>query len=129
MGLLFLHLLERTDCLQLSTGLRALERAAVELLGDIRTRYATFSAGAFAKAHGVSVAYISRIAREVTDSNCTALLQQRRLEVARQLLRDTDMRILSVCQAVGYDNSSYFYRIFERHEGMGPKAYRSSQRT
>ncbi len=129
MGLLFLHLLERTDCLQLSTGLRRWNTLAVELLGDIRTHYATFHVGTFAKTHGVSAAYVSRIAREVTGSSCTALLQQRRLEVARQLLRDTDMSILSICQAVGYDNSSYFYRIFELHEGIGPKTYRSSHRT
>ncbi len=129
MGLLFLHLMEMTDCLKLSTSLRHWNALAVELLSEIRTRYAGFRLGAFASARGVSPAYVSRVAREVTGLTCTELLQQRRLEKARQLLRDTDSPILSVCQSVGYNNSSYFYRIFEEKEGVSPKAYRSSHRS
>ncbi|MCE5343034.1 MAG: AraC family transcriptional regulator [Eubacteriales bacterium] len=128
MGLLFLHMMELADCLQLSTNLRHWNALAVELLSEIRTRYAAFHLKDFARAHGVSAAYVSRVAREVTGQSCTELLQQRRLEKARQLLQDTDRSILNICQAVGYNNSSYFYRLFELREGVSPKGYRSSHR-
>lgn len=129
MGLLFLHLLEMPDCLRMATGLRRWNALAVDLLRAIRTRYADFRLLDFARTHGVSPAYVSRVARESTGMSCTELLQRRRLEKARQLLRDTDRSILSVCQAVGYDNSSYFYRIFERQTGVSPREYRSSHRS
>ena len=129
MGLLFLHLLSRSDRMQLSTAMRNWNNLAVELLGAIRRRYVDFSLKDFADGHGVSSAYLSRIAREATGMSCTELLQQRRMEKARQLLRDTRQSVLSVSQSVGYSNSSYFYRLFERLYGVSPTRYRGSQRT
>lgn len=129
MGLLFLHLLAHSDRMLLPTAMRQWNQLAVELLGEIRRSYRTFSLKAFAAKKGVSAAYLSRVAREATGLNCTQLLWQRRMEKARQLLLETDMSILSVSQCVGYENSSYFYRLFEQRFGVSPKAYRGSQRT
>ena len=38
------------------------------------------------------------------------------------------MPILAVSQSVGYENSSYFYRLFERRYEMPPKEYRRVHR-
>ena len=53
---------------------------------------------------------------------------RRRMEKAAQLLRDTDMPILAVSQSVGYENSSYFYRLFQQRYGTPPKEYRRVHR-
>ena len=36
------------------------------------------------------------------------------------MLRETDLSVMEICAAVGYSNSSYFYRIFESATGMSP---------
>ncbi len=129
MGLLFLHLLKHSDRMRISAAARHWSNLAVELLSDIRTHYADFSLKRFAEARGLSVSYVSRVAREATGQRCTELLQQRRLEKAEQLLSDTDDPVLSICEQVGYSNSSHFYRLFEARAGQSPTAYRGSHRT
>ena len=66
--------------------------------------------------------------RENTGHSLTELLWRRRMEKAAQLLRDTDMPILAVSQSVGYENSSYFYRLFQQRYGTPPKEYRRVHR-
>ena len=52
--------------------------------------------------------------------NVRALL----LEKARALLLTTDMAIDDISLAVGYDNTSYFHRLFREYYGLSPKEYR-----
>ena len=47
---------------------------------------------------------------------------------ARWLLRDTDLPIVEVSQAVGYENTGHFYRLFEKEVGVSPRAYREAQK-
>ena len=69
-------------------------------------------------------AYLCKVLKEATGKNCTALLQERRIEKAKRMLRETDLSVMEICAAVGYSNSSYFYRIFESATGMSPSAWR-----
>ena len=54
------------------------------------------------------------------------LLQIKRLNQAAFLLHSTRMPVADVSFAVGYDNTSYFYRIFRTYYGMSPKEYRKN---
>ena len=78
----------------------------------------------FARRKHVSSAYLCKVLKEATGKNCTALLQERRIEKAKRMLRETDLSVMEICAAVGYSNSSYFYRIFESATGMSPSAWR-----
>jgi AraC-like DNA-binding protein/quercetin dioxygenase-like cupin family protein len=129
MGLLFLHLLANSDRMRMSIAVRRWNHLAVDLLNDVFLHYRDFDLAAFAAARGVSVSYISRVCREATGQTCTLLLQQRRMEKARQLLTQTPMSIANVCAAVGYQNSSYFFRLFRQTYCISPKELRSSHRT
>ena len=42
----------------------------------------------------------------------------------RELLLSTDYPINRVADSVGYDNYSYFARLFKRETGMTPQEYR-----
>lgn len=129
MGLLFLHLLANSDRMRLSVAVRKWNHLAVDLLNEIFLHYRDFDLATFAQARNVSVSYISRICREATGQTCTLLLQQRRMEKARQLLSQTPLSVISVCAAVGYQNSSYFYRLFRQTWHLSPKDFRDSHRT
>lgn len=124
MALLFLHLLTEPECLSLPANVQKENRYVIDLLQEIRLRYNSFSLREYAAQCRVSPAYLSRVAHEATGKTITQLLQERRIEKAKKLLQETDLTILEICLAVGYNNSSYFYRLFEEAEGVSPAAYR-----
>ncbi|SEN88845.1 two component transcriptional regulator, AraC family [Amphibacillus marinus] len=51
-------------------------------------------------------------------------LLQVRIEKAKQILRQTDMRIYQVAEAVGFGSPDYFVTQFEKIEGSTPSKYR-----
>ncbi len=53
------------------------------------------------------------------------LVSQTRLEIARQLLRDTQLPLIDVASALGYGDASAFIRAFRRAAGVSPAAWRS----
>lgn len=55
-------------------------------------------------------------------------LIERRLEVARELLRRTDRPVTEVCAAVGFESLGSFSRTFSRRVGASPLAYRGAQK-
>lgn len=46
------------------------------------------------------------------------LLQEKRLNQAAYLLEHTAMSVADIAVTVGYDNISYFHRIFSKRYGM-----------
>ncbi|MEG2652254.1 MAG: AraC family transcriptional regulator, partial [Ruthenibacterium sp.] len=61
-----------------------------------------------------------------TGNTFNVLLQQKRLDKATRLLRDTKLSVQEIISAVGYENTSYFYRIFRAQFGVSPKEYRGT---
>ena len=101
---------------------------AVTLLQEIHRNYNAIRFDQFAALHGVSAAYVSKLMRRVTGKSCTELLQTRRLTKAADLLSRTNLSVLEICAAVGYSNSSHFYRIFEKEFGCSPSEWRKKSR-
>jgi AraC-like DNA-binding protein len=52
------------------------------------------------------------------------LVQQIRFEAAAGLLADSDIRMLDVARAVGYEDQAHFTRAFRRIAGVSPTEYR-----
>ena len=75
---------------------------------------------------GVSDSYLSRIIHRRTGCTFTQLLHSARFTRAAALLRDTKLSITDISAAVGYDNTSFFYRQFAQRYGCTPKEYRLS---
>lgn len=48
-----------------------------------------------------------------------------RVDEAKKLLRQTDLRIYEIAERVGFKNADYFVTQFEKLEGMTPSEYRS----
>ena len=47
-----------------------------------------------------------------------------RITNAINLIENTDYNITEIANAVGYDNSLYFSRLFHKHTGMSPSEYK-----
>lgn len=63
-------------------------------------------------------------------TGCSPLQYMINLRISRamNLLEHTDYNITQVSYAVGYENVSYFRRLFQKHTGMTPGEYQHSRR-
>ena len=73
----------------------------------------------------LSTAYLSRIFKQSTGTAFSAYLNNVRIARARRLLAQETMRVIDVANAVGFDDQSYFTKVFRRITGMTPLTYRS----
>jgi AraC-like DNA-binding protein len=49
---------------------------------------------------------------------------QIRIDIAKDLLTDSDYKILNICHKVGFDDLSFFSRTFKKQVGLSPGSYR-----
>lgn len=70
---------------------------------------------------------ISKLIKKQTDMTFKELLQEKRLNKARQLLNETNLSVVEIISLVGYENSTYFYKIFKEKYGYTPKTYKESK--
>jgi transcriptional regulator GlxA family with amidase domain len=61
-------------------------------------------------------------------AGATALhyLQRVRIETAKELLRNSSLSIEQISYRVGYEDTSFFCRLFKRNERLTPGDYRST---
>ena len=69
-------------------------------------------------------AYCSTLIKEVTGSNFSKMLVDRRIEEAKKLLKETDLRIYEISMEIGYKDVKYFNRTFKKETGITPLQYR-----
>ncbi len=72
----------------------------------------------------VSPNHLSTIFRQYTGRSPIDFLIQVRLDEARRLLHSCEFRVGEICNMVGCEDPAYFSRMFHRHAGMSPSAYR-----
>ena len=73
----------------------------------------------------------SAFARRFTDllgEAPLAYLTQWRMALARERLRDTDLRLAAIAQSLGYGSEFAFAAAFKRHHGAAPGRWRAGAR-
>lgn len=68
--------------------------------------------------------YLARVFKQEMKVSISAYLLERRMERARYLLRETKTPINKIAEELGYENSSYFAKLFRTRYGMTPLEYR-----
>ena len=121
MGLLFVELMNLTD--RLSVGEKSKENL-LRVLTYIEEHYRDGSLTELAAALHYDTAWLSREIKRRSGKSYTELVQEKRLSQAAWLLRNTDENVSDVAYLAGYENMSYFHRIFHARFGMSPKEYR-----
>jgi two-component system response regulator YesN len=69
-------------------------------------------------------AYVSYIFKKEVGQTLVKYLTDLRMSKAKILLTDQNLKIAKVGQMVGYDNQSYFNRLFKNYYGITPKQFR-----
>ena len=72
----------------------------------------------------VNPSYFSALFSQEMKRPFTDYILELRINKAKELLRNTNMDILDISSAVGFENQSYFTKIFRTHTGLTPRQYR-----
>ncbi len=127
MGLLLLHLLNHIETLAPDSGALSRNRIVMEALSYIQTNYAHATLTELSEHLKLPVYTLSKVIKTETGSTFQELLQKKRLHQAARLMKETALTITDIISAVGYDNSSFFYRVFREEFGTTPKEYREKR--
>jgi len=77
-----------------------------------------------ARAAGVSVSALREQAQADAGCGPKEFVLRHRLNRAKELLAETDLPVSAIARRVGVDDAAYFSRLFVRHVGVPPSAFR-----
>ena len=124
MALIFMQLISHTDKLIAELN----ENTVVfKILDYIETNYINGNLSEAAQLFHYDVSWLSRETLRKTGKTFTQLMQEKRLSQAAFLLKSTNKSFADISVAVGYENTSYFHKIFTASFGMSPRKYRKNQ--
>lgn len=98
---------------------RAAEHNVMTHLGD-----PNLSVCGIARAIGCSADHLSRQFRKVHKQSLQSWILKQRIDYACELLRDSRFNVAEVGWASGFNDTSYFIRVFRKFQGITPRRYR-----
>ena len=127
MGLLVLQLQNHMDKIEI--GDEAYDREfSINVLNYIEGHYKNGTLKELAELVGADIYWLSREIKKRLGKTYKELLQAKRMNQAGYLLSHSEIAVTEIIEAVGYDNTSYFYRKFKERFGISPKEYREMMR-
>jgi two-component system, response regulator YesN len=82
-----------------------------------------------ARSVNLSNSHLAHLLKARCGTSYVKYLTQLRIEEARKLLSTTDLTIAAVSVAVGYEDATYFHRVFRRETAMTPSTFRQTRRS
>ena len=127
MGLLFLQLSNYTDRISRNESNQYEQGLVYTVLRYVDEQYKSGTLQELSEMLKLSTPWLSRFIKQKTGSTFKELLMQRRLQQAVYLLSFSKLPVEEIIAAVGYDNSSYFHRLFKERYHRTPKQYRDNR--
>lgn len=121
--LLFLTLIDQASHIHVSDDSYE-QQLMLKLLNYIDTEYRAASLTDFAEQEHFDIYTLSRFIKKKTGRTFKDLLVEKRLRQAEYLLSNTSLPVADIALSVGYENTSYFHRIFRNTYGMSPREWR-----
>jgi len=81
-----------------------------------------------ARRAGVSKHHLCRLFRRHTGQTPILYLRKKRVEEAARLLRQTSLSVERIACETGFDNASYFGKVFRSLLGLSPGQFREGRR-
>lgn len=91
---------------------------------DARLQESNLSSETLADDFYISTRHFNRKVNAATGMNTTLYIRARRVAMACELLRDTDLPISEIFVKCGMESANYFSRLFKKEMGISPTEYR-----
>ena len=124
MGLIFLYLIDSVQYVEMRLPNQYENMITMTTLDYIEQQYRTATLTELCERLHLPMHVLSRLIKKNTGFNFKELLQRRRLNKAAELICDTDLPVSDIIAAVGYENHSYFHRVFKERYHMTPRSFR-----
>lgn len=99
-------------------------RQAVEYVEE--HYYENLSLAALSEQFHVESSYFSRMFRKETGDNLMLFICKKRMEKALEYMKESDRNLTEIAFMVGYDDYTYFNKVFRKMLGVSPREYRNS---
>ena len=76
----------------------------------------------------ITPSYLSYIFKQMTGQNLIKYITDLRMYKARRMVADGNLKISQIARNCGYDNPSYFNKLFKNYFGVTPRQYREGER-
>jgi len=87
---------------------------------------ADFGVDEMARLLNMSRSSLNRKMRDILNTTANHYIREKRVTVAEELLRTTQMQINEICYRVGFQTPSYFIKCFRNRYGKSPSEYANS---
>ena len=124
MGLIFMYLVESVQYVEMRLPNQYENMISMTTLDYIEQKYRTATLTELCSRLHLPMHVLSKMIKKTTGFNFKELLQRKRLNKAVELMCETDLPISDIIAAVGYENNSYFHRVFKEHYHMTPRVFR-----
>ena len=75
----------------------------------------------------LSRSYLSKLLREELGCTFTEYVNKVRISKSKELMKDSRLSLVDISSAVGFEDQSYFTRVFKKNTGVSPGKYREQR--
>ncbi len=127
--LLFVEIRRCLDAQIASNSFRKYSSLTARFLRKLNARpFQLTTASEIAKLLGVSRSWLNQLVRQETARNLTDHLQGRLILESKRLLAHSDLNVSEIAYELGFEDPSYFTRLFRQVEGRSPREFREVYR-
>lgn len=74
---------------------------------------------------GLSASYFSRLFSKEMGQGFVDYVTNEKMEIAKELIYSTNMKMYEIAMGLGYENAYYFSRVFKKTVGISPKEFKN----
>lgn len=112
---------EKTN--DLAGNIRNVVREAAQYID--RNYYEELTLVSLAAKYCVESSYFSRMFKQETGKNLMLYITDKRVEKAKEIMHQSDISMAEIAFMVGYDDYTYFSKVFKKVTGVSPREYRN----
>lgn len=79
----------------------------------------------YAQQLNISLSHLNRVCRSIEDASPLNIIQKEIINMAKILIRNEKVNISDIAYSLGFNDPSYFIRLFKKKVGVTPKIYRA----
>lgn len=96
-----------------------------KIMNDVNEKFTLdISLQLLSQKYNISMSYLSNLIKKETGHTYTEHIMNKRLDLAKAILKDNSMSIEEIAEKVGYNDYFHFTKVFKKNVGITPSKYR-----